>query len=164
MIYTERLPLICSVCRKLMPTTCISLCEVNRPWQSTALSCNVARNPANFGKQPFALQESIQDGDGKEATGNTQQNAGEQDAEALLLRSPNTSPIPPSVQQHNLGERRTNSERISYRRPNRDYSKSITWTYELNKDVYDIYIRVKSDGSGYMKRMKQTKSTKSTQN
>ena len=25
----------------------------------------------------------------------------------------------------------------SYRRPNRDYSKSIEWTYELHKDVYD---------------------------
>ena len=81
--------------------------------------------------------------------------ATEQDADALSLRSPNTSPIPPSVQQHSLGERRMNSGKVSYRRPNRDYSKSITWTYELNKDVYDIYIRVKSDGSGYMKRMKQ---------
>ena len=103
----------------------------------------------------FALQESIQDGDGKETTRNTQQNAGEQDADALSLRSPNTSPIPPLVQQHSLGERRTNSGKVSYQCPNRDYSKSITWTYELNKDVYDIYIRVKSDGSRYMKRMKQ---------
>ena len=103
----------------------------------------------------FALQESIQDGDGKETTRNTQQNAGEQDADALSLRSPNTSPIPPSVQQHSSGERRTNSGKVSYRRPNRDYSKSITWTYELNKDVYDIYIMVKSDESGYIKRMKE---------
>ena len=103
----------------------------------------------------FALQESIRDSDGKETSRNTQQNAGEQDADALSLRSPNTSPIPPSVQQHSLGERRTNIGKVSYRRPNRDYSKSITWTYELNKDVYDIYIRVKSDGSGYMKRIKQ---------
>ena len=51
--------------------------------------------------------------------------------------------------------RRTNSGKVSYQCPNRDYSKSVTWTYELNKDVHDIYIRVKSDGYGYKQRMKE---------
>ena len=39
--------------------------------------------------------------------------------------------------------------------PNRDYTKSITWTYELNKDVYSIYIKAKANGQGYVKRMKE---------
>ena len=45
--------------------------------------------------------------------------------------------------------------KISIRQPNRDYTKSITWTYELNKDVYSIYIKAKVDGQDYMKRMKE---------
>ena len=45
--------------------------------------------------------------------------------------------------------------KTSYRRPNRDYSKSIEWSYELHKDVYDIYLKAKADPKpGYMKRMK----------
>ena len=127
-----------------------------RSKQATAVNCIVLQWGEKPGKlRETALQESIQDGDGKETTRNTQQNAGEQDADALSLRSPDTSPIPPSIQQHSPGGRRTNSGKVSYRHPDRDYLKSITWTYELNKDVYDIYIRVKSDGSGYMKRMKE---------
>ena len=43
---------------------------------------------------------------------------------------------------------------ISYR-TNRDYSTHFTWTYELNKDVYECYTRARSDPSkGYTKRMK----------
>lgn len=42
----------------------------------------------------------------------------------------------------------------SYRR-NRDYSRQFTWTEELNEDLYQCFLRAKSDPSiGYMKRMK----------
>ena len=44
---------------------------------------------------------------------------------------------------------------ISYRR-NRDYTKSFKWTYELDKDLYQCYIKAKSDPRiGYMNRLKQ---------
>ena len=44
---------------------------------------------------------------------------------------------------------------ISYRR-NRDYTKSFKWTYELDKELYQCYIKAKSDPRiGYMNRLKQ---------
>ena len=44
---------------------------------------------------------------------------------------------------------------VSYRR-NRDCSKSFAWTYELNKDLYKCYVKVKEDPKiGYMNRLKQ---------
>ena len=44
---------------------------------------------------------------------------------------------------------------ISYRR-NRDYTKSFKWTYELDKDLYQCYIKAKSKPRiGYMNRLKQ---------
>ena len=44
---------------------------------------------------------------------------------------------------------------VSYR-TGRDYSTHFTWTYELNKDVYDCYTKARSDPSkGYTKRLKQ---------
>ena len=39
-------------------------------------------------------------------------------------------------------------------RPNRDYTKHLTWTYEMNKNLYDIYNEAKQEGRGYMQRMK----------
>ena len=43
---------------------------------------------------------------------------------------------------------------VSYRTC-RDYSTHFTWTYELNKDVYECYKKARSDPSkGYTKRMK----------
>ena len=33
---------------------------------------------------------------------------------------------------------------VSYRR-NRDYTKSFKWTYELEKDLHQCYIKAKSD-------------------
>ena len=37
------------------------------------------------------------------------------------------------------GNRQTSkSRKPSFRRPNRDYSKHNTWTYEMNKDLYKI--------------------------
>ena len=44
---------------------------------------------------------------------------------------------------------------VSYRR-NRDYSTHFKWTYELNCDVYNCYMRARKDPSiGYMKRLKK---------
>ena len=47
-----------------------------------------------------------------------------------------------------------NRMNVSYQR-NRDYSKNLEWTYELNNDVYDCYKRARNDPAiGYMKRLK----------
>ena len=47
------------------------------------------------------------------------------------------------------------SRKPSYRR-NRDYGKSLKWTYDLDKDLYDCYTKFKSDPRiGYMNQMKQ---------
>ena len=44
---------------------------------------------------------------------------------------------------------------VSYRR-NRDYSTHFKWTYKLNCDVYNCYMRARKDPSiGYMKRLKK---------
>ena len=43
----------------------------------------------------------------------------------------------------------------SYRR-NRDYAQHFEWTYELNKDVYDCYVKARSNPAiGYMRQLKQ---------
>ena len=43
---------------------------------------------------------------------------------------------------------------VSYLR-NRDYSKQFIWTQELNEDVYNCYIKSKSDPKiGYVNRLK----------
>ena len=43
---------------------------------------------------------------------------------------------------------------VSYRRPSRDYSQKINWTYELNKDLYECFVRSERSELGYMKRLK----------
>ena len=43
---------------------------------------------------------------------------------------------------------------VSFRRPNRDYNKTIDWTYELNRELYDIYIKSEPDRIGFMQRLK----------
>ena len=48
------------------------------------------------------------------------------------------------------GKRKT-----SYRRPNRNYSTHVDWTYELNTDIYRIYLAIKPSERGYMKRLKK---------
>ena len=48
------------------------------------------------------------------------------------------------------GKRKT-----SYRRPNRNCSTHVDWTYELNKDIYRIYLEIKPSERGYMKRLKE---------
>ena len=35
-------------------------------------------------------------------------------------------------------------------RPNRDYPKHLTWTYEMNENLYDIYNEAKQEGRGYV--------------
>ena len=48
-----------------------------------------------------------------------------------------------------------NKESVSYRR-NRDYTKQIDWTYDLNCDLYNCYTKPKENPAiGYMKRMMQ---------
>ena len=43
---------------------------------------------------------------------------------------------------------------ISYRR-NKDYSHHFIWTYEHNRDLYNCYVKARSDPSkGYMNRLK----------
>ena len=45
------------------------------------------------------------------------------------------------------------TRRPSVRR-NRDYSVKVTWTYELNKDLYDCYVEADRSIYGYSGRMK----------
>ena len=47
------------------------------------------------------------------------------------------------------------SRRPSYRRPNRDYTKHNTWTYELNKSLYKIYEQSNPKKWGYTNRMEK---------
>ena len=39
-------------------------------------------------------------------------------------------------------------------RRNRDYSEKFTWTEDLNKDLYQLYVIAKQEGPGFMKRLK----------
>ena len=43
---------------------------------------------------------------------------------------------------------------LSYRRPNCDYRASMKWTYEMNKDLYRMYIKADKKRRGYQKRLK----------
>ena len=52
------------------------------------------------------------------------------------------------------GARSGDKTKTSYLRPNRDYTKHITLSYELNKDIYNIYKEAEPGRTGYMKRMK----------
>ena len=47
------------------------------------------------------------------------------------------------------------SRKPSFRRPNRDYSKHNTWTYEMSKDLYKIYAEANPKERGYTNRMKE---------
>ena len=40
----------------------------------------------------------------------------------------------------------TTTKSVSYRR-NRDYKKQFNWTYELNKDLFDYYIKANENPS-----------------
>ena len=37
------------------------------------------------------------------------------------------------------GTRSRKLTKTSYLRPNRDYTKHMTWSYDLNRDIYNIY-------------------------
>ena len=37
------------------------------------------------------------------------------------------------------GARSTTKTKTSYLRPNRDYTKHTTWSYDLNRDIHNIY-------------------------
>ena len=57
--------------------------------------------------------------------------------------------------QEKRGKTRRNQKMgLSYRRPTRDYSKSIKWTQAMNKEIYGMYIRLKPEEKGYQGRLK----------
>ena len=43
--------------------------------------------------------------------------------------------------------------KTSYRRPLRDYTTHIEWTYELNRDLFRPYLESKPSVYGYMQRL-----------
>ena len=52
------------------------------------------------------------------------------------------------------GARSRTKTKTSYLRPNRDYTKHMTWNYNLNRDIYNIYKEaIEPNQKGYMKRM-----------
>ena len=54
------------------------------------------------------------------------------------------------------GARSRTKMKTSYLRPNRDYTKHMTWSYDLNRDIYNIYKEaIEPNQKGYMKRMKE---------
>ena len=59
----------------------------------------------------------------------------------------------PKLTRRNLRENRTTG--VSYCRPTRDYTKSRKWSYEMNKELYEMYIKCKPTVYGYMKRLKE---------
>ena len=54
------------------------------------------------------------------------------------------------------GARSRTKTKTSYLRPNRDYTKHMTWSYDLNRDIYNIHKEaIEPNQKGYMKRMKE---------
>ena len=54
------------------------------------------------------------------------------------------------------GNTRVNrSTGLSYRRPSRDYTRSTKWTYEMNKELLQLFADSKPDKRGYQKRLKE---------
>ena len=63
---------------------------------------------------------------------------------------------------HNEGEGKTQgntwvnrSTKLLYRRPSRDYTRSTKWTYEMNKELLQLFAHSKPDKCGYQKRLKE---------
>ena len=44
---------------------------------------------------------------------------------------------------------------LSYRRPSRDHTRSTKWTYEINKELLQLFADSKPDKRGYQKRLKE---------
>ena len=72
--------------------------------------------------------------------------------------------MPPRCRQdaakllHNEGEGKTRwsmrvsrSTGLSYQRPSRDYTRSTKWTYEMNKELLQLFADPKLDKHGYQK-------------
>ena len=58
------------------------------------------------------------------------------------------------ITKENMATKQTITN-ISYRKSNRNYSDSISWTEDMNNDVYNFYVEARKDPSrGYMKRLK----------
>ena len=48
--------------------------------------------------------------------------------------------------------RRNQNTGLSYRRPTRDYMKSVKWSGAMNKEIYLMYVKAKPSQLGYQKR------------
>ena len=59
----------------------------------------------------------------------------------------------PKLTRRNPRENRTTG--VSYCRPTRDYTKSRKWSYKMNKELHEMYIKCKPTVYGYMKRLKE---------
>ena len=87
--------------------------------------------------------KNFQDGRHEQENNYTQETAG-QDAE-----------VNPGVSKGRQGAPSRTQVKTSYLRPNRDNSNQINWSYELNKDIYEVYKAAKPSKRGYMQRMKE---------
>ena len=88
----------------------------------------------------FVDEDKIQDGGNDQESDHTRGTAGQQS---------NGSPGAATKQ----GARSRLKTNTSYLRPNRDYTKHITWSYKL-QDIYNVYKEAEPGRRGYMKRMK----------
>ena len=88
-------------------------------------------------------RKKFQDGRLEQESNYTQETAG-QDTE-----------VNPGTSKGCQGTRSRTQVKTSYLRPNRDYSNQINWSYELNKDTYEVYKAAELSKRGYMQRMKE---------
>ena len=87
------------------------------------------------------IDKKIQDGGQETSIEKMQESVGQNappmnsgtDAQSALF--PNLGGSTPSRRNNTL-----------YMRPNRGYTEHLTWTYEMNKNLYDIYNEAKQEG------------------
>ena len=63
--------------------------------------------------------------------------------------------VNPGVSKGRQVTRSRTQVKTPYLCPNRDYSNQINWSYELNKDIYEVYKAAETSKRGYMQRMKK---------
>ena len=90
----------------------------------------------------------------KEEIVNRERNAG-QPADSEHQGAQTSNAETPDAEATRTTRDANGKRKTSYRRPNRNYSTHVDWTYELNKDIYRIYLEIKPSERGYMKRLKE---------
>ena len=59
------------------------------------------------------------------------------------------------TQKTRMSTRKTQRAGLSFRRPTRDYTRSVKWSGAMNKEIYRLYVSSKLKDKGYQQRLKQ---------